>query len=154
MRRRLKKDGSGRRGFSPSPPSPMEELNRRAELRDALTKASQSSALRNSAPSLSPLGRGEGDGSNCATTQRLYLATFGYLSGYEINLTAMECGIKYAVLLTPFEIRAYCIIALLINFNNSACDSTALNWGNSFFTFSGAWMRKPTLASSSIAVSL
>src|SRR5271170_6294872 len=42
--------------------------------------------------------------------------------------------------------------APMMSLSSSACDSTALNCGNSCFTFSGAWMRKPTFASPSMAV--
>src|ERR1035438_4444859 len=45
-------------------------------------------------------------------------------------------------------------IAPLISFMKSGYASTALNWGNCFFTFSGARNRKPTCASHSMAVSV
>src|SRR5688572_12901537 len=47
-----------------------------------------------------------------------------------------------------------CHIAPLMSCSNCACDSTAWSCGNSRFTFSGAWIRKPMFASSSMAVSL
>src|SRR5690349_9168536 len=45
-------------------------------------------------------------------------------------------------------------IACRISPNSSEYDSTALNWGNCFLIASGAWKRKPTWASPSMAVSL
>jgi hypothetical protein len=73
--------GSDRWGFSPSPPSPMEE---KAGMRRGLFFK-----LKSPHPVPLPAGRGEGVGSNCAITNWFYLATFKHYCGYVTNLTAI-----------------------------------------------------------------
>ena len=88
-----------------------------------------------------------------------YLTTFFGSDGtpryynYKTSPLDIQCASQGIQTLVNLR-RLHPAIAFLICFNNSACDSTGLNCGNSFFTFSGAWMRKPTCASSSMAVSL
>ncbi len=57
-------------------------------------------------------------------------------SGYWMELLTDSGKIKLAKV-SALRIPRYAIAAL-ISFSSSACDSTAWNCGNSFFTFSGA----------------
>jgi len=69
------------------------------------------------------------------------------LNVWVVSSTRITPETPNRVAISGIPIRQLLYIASLINFINSAWLSTGLNYGNCFFTFSGAWMRKPTCAS-------